>query len=76
MTSRQLFKDTCSGKKTERPPFWLMRQAGRFLPEYRALKQKYSFVEITQTPELAVEATLQPIRRFDFDCAIVFSDIL
>ena len=76
MTSLQLFKDTCAGKKTHRPPFWVMRQAGRFLPEYRALKQKYSFVEITQTPELAVEATLQPIRRFDFDCAIVFSDIL
>ena len=69
--------DTLRGKATERPPVWLMRQAGRYLPEYRALRaEKGGFLELVYDSEAAAEITLQPIRRFGFDGAILFSDIL
>src|ERR1043165_9894708 len=77
MTSRERFLAACARKPLDRPPLWIMRQAGRYLPEYRALKAKSSFLEMVRTPALATEVTLHPLRRFPgIDAAILFSDIL
>jgi len=74
VTTRLL--DACLGKPVDTTPVWLMRQAGRYLPEYRALREKLSFIELCRRPEVAVEVTLQPLARFDLDGAIIFADIL
>ncbi len=73
---RDRFLAACACRPLKRPPVWLMRQAGRALPEYRLLKEKYSFLDLVRTPALASQVTLQPIQRFGFDAAIIFSDIL
>lgn len=76
MNSRERFLAACACKPLGRPPVWVMRQAGRYLPEYRDLKARHGFLAMIRTPELAAEVSMQPIRRFALDAAILFSDIL
>ena len=70
------FLRACRGEPIAQTPIWIMRQAGRYLPEYRALREKHSFIECCRVPELAAEVTAQPVERYGFDAAILFSDIL
>ncbi len=76
MAYNDLFLRACRREATERTPVWMMRQAGRYMAEYRAIREKHGFLEMCRTPELAVEVTLQPVDLVGVDAAILFSDIL
>ncbi len=70
------FLKACRRERTDCTPVWFMRQAGRYMAEYRELRRRHTLLEICRTPELAVEVTLQPVDRLDVDAAILFSDLL
>src|ERR1044071_6063322 len=76
MLSDSRFVKACCRKPTDTTPVWFMRQAGRYMPEYRAIREKISMLEAIRTPDIATEITLQPINAFNLDAAILFADIL
>ena len=75
-SNQSRFLRACRREPVDATPIWLMRQAGRYMPEYRALREQHPFLEMVKTPELACQVTLQPINAFDLDAAIIFADIL
>src|SRR5512146_1089628 len=76
MAVNDRFLRACRRQPVDATPVWFMRQAGRYMPEYRAVREKYSLLEICRQPELAAEVTLQPVRALRVDAAILFADIL
>lgn len=76
MTHDHRFLKACRREPVDTTPIWLMRQAGRYMPEYRAIRERHGFLQMVKTPELAAEVTLQPVRAFAIDAAIIFADIL